>query len=113
MLLLRVYEQWIVIYFVGDHFSVVMRGMKLYVIVLVCLDSAFVGMCCRVLVCGRKLLFMVLCRNRDYFHVGTDALSEVTNMDADIPQEGSACPSSHDHDCFRVHFCQIVFHGKP
>ena len=38
------------------------------------------------------------------FHEGTDALDEVADLDADIPQEGAACPSSHDHDCFRVHF---------
>ena len=46
-------------------------------------------------------------------HEGTDALAEVTNLDADIPQEGAACPSSYDHDCFQVHFGQIEFHGKP
>ena len=46
-------------------------------------------------------------------HEGTDALVEVTDLDAGIPQEGVACPSSHDHDCFRVHFGQIEFHGKP
>ena len=37
-------------------------------------------------------------------HKGTDALAKVTDLDADIPQEGAACPLSHDHDCFRVHF---------
>ena len=31
-------------------------------------------------------------------HEGTDTLAEVTDLDADIPQEGTACPSSHDHD---------------
>ena len=44
---------------------------------------------------------------------GPDDFAEVTDLDADIRQEGAACPSSHDHDCFRVHFCQIEFHGKP
>ena len=31
-------------------------------------------------------------------HGGTDALAEVTDLDADIPQEGAVCPLSHDHD---------------
>ena len=44
---------------------------------------------------------------------GIDALSEVTDLDEDIPQEGAACPSSHDHDFFQVHFGQIEFHGEP
>ena len=65
MLLLRVYENWRCISFLGDHFRVVARGRKLYVIVLVCLGLYFVGMCRRVLVCGRQLLFLVLCRKRD------------------------------------------------
>ena len=38
---------------------------------------------------------------------GTDALDEVTELDADIPQEGAAFLLSHDHDCFRLHFFQI------
>ena len=46
-------------------------------------------------------------------HKGTDALAEVTDLDAVIPQEGDAFPLSHDHDCLRVHFGQIYFHGKP
>ena len=46
-------------------------------------------------------------------HEGSDALAEVTDLDAYIPQEGAACPSSHDHDCFWVHFGQIEFHVKP
>ena len=46
-------------------------------------------------------------------HEGSDALSEVTDLDADIPQEGDVCPLSHDNDCFQVHFGQIEFHGKP
>ena len=45
-------------------------------------------------------------------HEVTDALAEVTDLDADIPQEGAACLSSRDHDCFRVHFGQIEFHGE-
>ena len=35
---------------------------------------------------------------------GTDALDDVTDLDADIPQESTACPISHDHDCFWVKF---------
>ena len=27
-------------------------------------------------------------------HEGTDALAEVTDLDADIPQESAACPTS-------------------
>ena len=65
MLLLKGYEQWRGIYFLGDHFSAVARGRKLYVIVLVCLGSSFVFMSCCVLVRGRQLLFLVLCRKRD------------------------------------------------
>ena len=38
------------------------------------------------------------------FHEGTDALADVPDLDADIPQESTACPTSHDHDCFWVHF---------
>ena len=48
-----------------------------------------------------------------FCHEGTDALAEVTDMYADIIQEDAACPLSHDHDCFRVHFGQIEFHGEP
>ena len=46
-------------------------------------------------------------------HEGTDALAKVTELDADILQEGDACPSSHNHDCFQEHFGQIDFHKKP
>ena len=31
-------------------------------------------------------------------HEVTDDLAEVTDLDADILQEGAACQSSHDHD---------------
>ena len=37
-------------------------------------------------------------------HEGTGDLAEFTDLYADIPQEGAACPSPHDHDCFRVNF---------
>ena len=30
------------------------------------------------------------------FHNVTDALAEFTDLNADIPQKGAACPSSHD-----------------
>ena len=38
------------------------------------------------------------------FHEGTDALADVTYLDADIPQESTAFPTSHDHVCLWVHF---------
>ena len=37
-------------------------------------------------------------------HDGTDALAEVAHLDEDIPQEGVASLSSHDHDCLWIHF---------
>ena len=92
MLLLRVYEQWHGISFLGDHFRVVERGRKLCVIIIIYLGSAFLSLCHRVLVCGRQLIFLVLCRKRIFFHEGTDALAEVTDLDVDIPQEDAACP---------------------
>ena len=46
-------------------------------------------------------------------HEGTDTLAEIAEMDADIPQEGVAIPSSHDHDYLWIHFDQKEFHGKP
>ena len=70
MLVLRVYEQWRVISFLGDNFSAVERGRKLCVIILVYLGSAFVGMCRCVLACGRQLLFMIWCRNHDWLSLG-------------------------------------------
>ena len=33
-----------------------------------------------------------------FCHESTDSLAEVTDLYADIPQEGAARPSSHDHD---------------
>ena len=66
MLLLRVYEQWSGISFLRDHFSAVLRGRKLCALILVYLGSAFVGLCCSVLVCARQLIFLVLCRNSDW-----------------------------------------------
>ena len=46
------------------------------------------------------------------FHEGTDALSEVTDLDSNIQQEVAACPSSHDHDGSQVHFDKKEFDGK-
>ena len=68
--MLRVYEQWCGISFLGDHFSTVERGRKLCVLILVCLVSAFVGLCRVVQVCVRRLLFLVLCRRCDYLSWG-------------------------------------------
>ena len=113
MLLIRINEQWRGIYFLGDHVSAIARGGKLCVIVLVYLGSSFVGLCRRVLVCVRPFIFLGLCRKRNFCHEVNDDLSEVIDLDADIPQEGASFPSSHDHDCFWVHFGQIEFHGKP
>ena len=113
MLLLIVCEQWHGISFFVDHFNAVARVRKLYVTILVCLGSAFVSLCRCFLVCGRQLLFMELCRKLDFFREGTDSLAKVTDLVADIPQEGAAFPSPHDHDFFQVHFGQIEFHGKP
>ena len=67
MLMLIVYEQWYGISFLGDHSSVVARGKKMCVLILVYLGSDFVGLCRFVQVCGGKLIFLVLCRRRDYF----------------------------------------------
>ena len=46
-----------------------------------------------------------------FYREGTDALAEGSDLDADIPQEGAALPSYHDHGGSWVHFCQIEFHG--
>ena len=46
-------------------------------------------------------------------HEVTAALAEVTDLDADIPQEGAVYPYPHYHDFSQVHFRQIEFHGKP
>ena len=70
MLMLIVYEQWRGISFLGDHFSAVARGRKLCVLIIVCLGSAFVGLCQVFQVCGRRLLFLVLCIRRDYLSWG-------------------------------------------
>ena len=62
MLLLRVYEQCRGLSFLGNYFSAVFRGRKLYVIVLFCVGLAYVVLCCLVLVYGRKYLLSVLYR---------------------------------------------------
>ena len=66
MFLLRGYEQWHGIFFLVDHLSAVERGKKLFVVILVYLGSAFVGLCSFFLVCGRQLIFLVLCRRHDF-----------------------------------------------
>ena len=45
MLLLRVYEHWRGISFLGDHLIKVARGREVCVLILVYLGSAFVGLC--------------------------------------------------------------------
>ena len=61
MLLLRGYEHWHGISFLGYHFSAVARGKKLCVIVIFYVGSAYVDMCRRSLLCGRKSLLPLLC----------------------------------------------------
>ena len=112
MLLLRVYEQWYGISFPGDHFRAVARGRKLCVLVLIYLGSAFVGLCLFSWCVVDNFYFWYCVEGVIVCHEGTDSLAEVTDLDADIPQEGAAYPSSHDHDFFRVQFGQIEFHGK-
>ena len=99
MLLLRGYYKWRGISFLGDHFSTVAIGRKLNVIVLFCVGSSYVVLCCLVLVCGIQYLLLVLYRVFFGCHESTDALAKVADLDVDIPQEGVACPLSHDHDC--------------
>ena len=70
MLMLIVYGQWRGISFLGGHFSTVAIGRKFCILILVCLVSAFVGLCWIDLVCGRRLLFLVLCRRRGYLSWG-------------------------------------------
>ena len=60
-----------------------------------------------------KLYFWYCVESVIVFHEGTDALADITYLDADIPQEGAACPSPLDHDCLQLHFVQIELHGKP
>ena len=70
MLMLIVYEQWRGISFLGSHFSAVERGRKLCILILVCVVSAFLGLCWVVQVCCRRLIFLVLCRRSGYLSWG-------------------------------------------
>ena len=70
MLLLRLYEQWRGISFLGDRFSAVARGSKLCVLILFCLGSALVDRCRFVQVSGRQLIFLVFCRRGDFLSWG-------------------------------------------
>ena len=47
------------------------------------------------------------------FNEGTDVLTEITDLDADIPQEGTDCLLYHDHDFLWIQFVQIEFRDKP
>ena len=60
MLLLRGSKQCREISFLGDCFSAVDIGRKLYVIVIFCVGSAYVVWYHIVLMCGRKYLLLVL-----------------------------------------------------
>ena len=45
-------------------------------------------------------------------HEGTDDLSEVADLDVDIPQRGVSIPSSRYHYCIWIHFGWEEFHIK-
>ena len=85
--MLRVYEKWRGISFIGDHFSAVARGSKLGVLILVYLGSELVGMCRFVV---DNFYFQYCVEGLIGFHESTDSLAKVTDLDADIPQEGAA-----------------------
>ena len=111
MLMLRVYDNWRSIYFLGDHLIKVSRGRKFCVLILVYLGSAFVGLCSFSRCVVDNLYFWYFVEGMIFCHEGTYALAEVTDLDADIPQEGADCPLSYDYDFFLVQFGQIEFHG--
>ena len=86
MLLLRVYEQWRSISILGDHFRPVARGGKLCVLILFSLGSALVGIC-RFSRCVVDDFYLSNCLEGVIVcHKVTDALAEITDLDADIPQ---------------------------
>ena len=66
------------------------------------LVSAYVGLCWVDQVCEDDFYFWYCVEGVVICHKGTDALADITYLDADIPQESTACPTSHDHDCFWV-----------
>ena len=113
MLLLRGYEKWCGVSFLGDHFRAVAIGRKLYVIFIVCLGSAFLFLYGFSLCVLDNFYFCFCVEIWRVFCKSTDACVEVTDLDADILQEGAALPSPHDNDFSWIHFVQIEFHGKP
>ena len=70
MLLLIVYEQWRGIYSLGEHFNVVARGRKFFVLILVYLGSTFLDMCSFPLMSVRQLILLVFFRRRDWLSWG-------------------------------------------
>ena len=68
--------------FLGDHFSAVVRGRKLCVLIFVYFGSSFVVLCHFFLVFGRQLLFLVFFRRRDlvFMRVLMPLLSSLTWM---------------------------------
>ena len=70
MLLLKVYEQWRGISVLGENFRAVERGRELCVVILIYLGSAFLSLCCRVMVCDGQLIFLVLCKKLDFLSLG-------------------------------------------
>ena len=83
------------------------------VLILVCLGSALVGLCRLSRWVVNNYYLWNIAEGVIVCHEGTNAFAEVTDLDADIPQEGVACPSSHDHVFFWLQFGQIEFHGEP
>ena len=46
-------------------------------------------------------------------HEGTDNLADVPDLDADIPQESTACPTSHDHDFYGCTLARYISMANP
>ena len=59
-LLLSRYNQWRGSSFLGYYFRVVLRGSKLYIIVLFSVVPAYAVRCCLFLACGRQSLLPLL-----------------------------------------------------
>ena len=104
MLLLGVSEKWCGFSFLGEHFCVVARGRKLYGIVPLCVGSSYVVWCCLVLTCGRQSLLRYCIEFLFVSHEVTDSISGISELGANIPQEGVAGPSSHDNYCLYIYF---------
>ena len=80
-----------------------MRSRKVYVIVPLCVDSAYV-VWCHVSRVVDNLCFQYCTECLFVSHEVTDALADSADLELDIQQEGAARPLSHYHDCLWVHF---------